>query len=345
MTRVTRCIVHAGAHKTGTTSVQDVLAAHRAELAAAGFVYPALGRGSRDHNALAHRLATCADDELPALRGALARASVSTGARPDGGATLLLSAEELSTRICHPDPWAGFDDGDYWAHRRQYLARFRSLLPAAERTDVFVCFRDHESYAHALYATKVLSGKVDCSFTDFVRRCAPIFDYTRQAEVLAEVLGPVQVQAFDALRGDLVNLSFAWLGLPLRVEHTPRLRPTPALDLIHWLARAAGQPEHKRRAAFCRAYRRPPGQKRQEGQEGQEGMAVHSLWPSAEARREFLHSCHPPPAIPWAAPPATGRLSDPAALERRADDIEAEYQQWLRDGGHRKHWLYFWRRW
>lgn len=336
MTRFTHCIVHAGTHKTGTTSVQDVLAAQRAELVAAGILYPALDGGSRDHNALAHRLATCADEELPLLREPLTRGSAGLGARPGGGATLLLSAEELSTRICGLDPWAGFDDGAYWEHRRQYLARLRSLLPAAARVEVFVCFRDHESYAHALYATKVLSGKVGWSFTEFVRRCAPIFDYGRQAEVLAEVLGPVHVQSFETLRCDLVNRSVAWLGLPLHVERTPRLRPTPALDLIHWLARPAGQRERERRAAFCRAKRRLPDK---------EGAAVRSLWPSAEARMDFLRHCQPPPLQSWAPSARIGDPVDPAALERRADQIEAEYQRWLRDGGHRKHWVYFWRRW
>jgi hypothetical protein len=336
MTRFTHCIVHAGTHKTGTTSVQDVLSLRRAELSAAGICYPALDGTSRDHNALAHRLATCADDELPALGELLMRAAAGVGARPGDGATLLLSAEELSTRIRGLDPWAGFDDGAYWEHRRQYLARLRGLLPHASKVEVFVCFRDHESYAHALYATKVLSGKVDWSFPEFVRRCAPIFDYARQAEVLAEVLGPVHVQSFETLRDDLVNRSFAWLGLPLRVERTPRLRPTPALDLIHWLARPADPRERARRAAFCRANRRLP--------DG-EGAPVRSLWPSGAARMDFLRHCRPPPLQSWAEPPTIADPVCPAALERRADEIEAVYQQWRRQGGSRRPWLHFWRRW
>ena len=336
MTRFAHCIVHVGTHKTGTTSVQSVLAAQRAELAAAGTLYPALDDASRDHNALAHRLATCADDELPALREQLAGGANGLGVRQGGGATLLLSAEELSTRICGSNPWVGFDDGAYWEHRRQYLARLRGLLPAAARVEVFVCFRDHESYAHALYATKVLSGKVDWSFAEFVRRCAPIFDYGRQAEVLAEVLGPVHVQSFETLRGDLANRSFAWLGLPLHVERTPRLRPTPALDLIHWLARPADQRERERRAAFSRVKRRLPDR---------EGAAVRSLWPSVEARMDFLRHCQPPPLQSWAPSTMTGDPVDPVALERRADQIEAEFQQWLREGGQRKHRVCFWRRW
>jgi len=54
MTRFTHCIVHAGTHKTGTTTVQNILAAHRTQLAASGFLYPAMGRKGKHHNPLAH---------------------------------------------------------------------------------------------------------------------------------------------------------------------------------------------------------------------------------------------------------------------------------------------------
>lgn len=325
MTRFTHCIVHAGSHKTGTTSLQHVLAARRTELAVAGFSYPALDRKTRNHNALAHRLATCSDDELPTWRRKLSAAPARLGTQRDGATALLLSAEEFSTRIGNVDPWAGFDDGAYWEHRRQYLARLRDVLPEGARVEVFLCLRDHESYAHALYATKMLSGKIGGSFGDFVRRCAPIFDYRRQVEVLAEVLGPVRLQSFDALRGDLVNRSFALLGLPVRVEHSPQLRATPALDRVHWLARAthAGVAAHerRRRATFCG---RDPGD---------QASAVRSLWSSESERQEFLGRCVPPPLEGWAPAATAGNIADPAFLERQSDSIESEYRQWLRDAG------------
>lgn len=189
MTRLTHCIVHAGSHKTGTTSLQDALSARRAELA----------------------------------------------------------AEEFSTRIGNPDPWAGFDDDAYGGGTGCSTWRgLRSVRPEGAPVEAFLGLRGHESYAHALYATKALSGQLDCSFAEFVQRCAPIFGYRRQAEVLAEVLGPVRRQSFDALRGDLVNGGFAWLRLPLRVERTPRLRPTPT----------PGPTRLPRRCAACEAPKR-----------------------------------------------------------------------------------------
>jgi hypothetical protein len=340
MTRYTRCIVHAGTHKTATTTVQNLLHLHRAELAASGFFYPAMGPKCRDHNPLAHRLATCTDDDLASVRDALTGRSARAGVRLGGEARLLLSAEEFSTRICKAHAWAEFDDGAYWEQRRRYLARLRQVLPQAAEVEVFVCFRDHESYAHALYATKVLSGKVDWGFAEFVRRCAPIFDYRRQVEVLAQALGPVRVESYEHLHGDLANRVFGWLGLPIRVETTPRLRPTPTLDLIYWLATAeqsqAVPAQRKQRAAFCRACQAKPG-----------GAAagVASLWQSAQDRQDFLRQCHAPPLEGWPQMPAAGKIADPAFLAHRAEEIEAEYRQWLQTpGGGRKHWLHFWRR-
>ena len=340
MTRFTHCIVHAGTHKTGTTTVQAVLAAQRAELAASGFLYPAIEGKVRDHNPLAHRLATCTDDDLASIREGLTGRSASAGVRLGDAARLLLSAEELSTRICNPHPWAGFNDGDYWDRRRHYLARFRRVLPQQAHLEVFVCFRDHESYAHSLYATKVLRGQVNWCFPEFVRRCAPIFDYRRQIDVLEEALGPVRVESYEQLRGDLVNRVFACLGVPIRVEQSPRLRPTPPLDLIHWLATVVqsqpGRDERKQRAAFCRDYRRAPEAT---------GVAVESLWQSSQQRQDFLGACQVPPLDGWPPVHATGRIADPAALDRRTAEIEAEYRQWRqRYDGRRKHWIYFWRR-
>lgn len=329
MTRFTHCIVHAGTHKTGTTTVQNVMATRRADLAAADIHYPAINAKARDHNSLAHKLATCADAELKSARHEL---------RGDP-ATLLLSAEEFSTRICNPDPWAEFDDGAYWERRKHYLSRLRSVLPDSAQIEVFICFRDHESYAHTLYATKILSGKVDWSFGEFVRRCAPIFDYRRQVEVLAEMLGPVRVKGYDELRGDLANRFFDWLDVPIQVERTPRLNPTPTLDLIQWLAQtlqtATQRHDRTRRAEFCRAYVPKPGGK---------DVSVDSLWPSEQVRSDFLGQCHPPPLEDWPLPVAAGRITDPAALQRRAQEIESEYRQWLRAGSHRKLWHSFWRR-
>lgn len=158
--------------------------------------------------------------------------------------------------------------------------------------------------------------------------------------MLEQALGPVRAESYEQLRGDLANRVFAWLGLPIRVERTPRLRPTPSLDLIHWLATAvqsqAGPAQHKQRAAFCRAYQPQPGGA---------GAAVASLWQSAQARQDFLRQCHPPPLDGWPQMHVSGDIVDPAVLVHRADEIEAEYRQWLHaPGGGRKHWLHFWRR-
>ena len=314
MTRFAHCIVHAGTHKTGTTTVQDVLAAHRAELAAAGIHYPALERQGRDHNVLVHRLAVCTDDELKAARDDLVRDAGRLRLRQGTAATLLLSAEEISTRICNPDPWAGFDDGSYWDQRRRFLARLRSVLPEGASVETFICFRDPESYAHSLYATKLLSGKFDWSFVEFVRRCAPIFDYGRQVEVLAEGLGPVRVESYEHLRSDLANRVFGWLGVPIQVEHTPRLKATPTLDLIHWLARSV-QTAEGRADRRCGVLPRLPHQAPGAARCGRQSLALGT------GAQDFLRQCQAPPLEDWPPPAAAGPIADPRtsiAVRRRS---------------------------
>ena len=217
---------------------------------------------------------------------------------------------------------------------------FGKCFQNAATVEVFLCFREHESYAHALYASKVLSGKVDWSFPEFARRCAPIFDYRRQVEVMREELGAVRVERFEHLRGDLANGFFAWIGVPIRVASTPRLRPTPRTGPDPLVATPAQSPtpadERARRASFCRDYRRKPGAAY---------VTVESLWQSPQQRQDFLGQCHPPPLTEWPAMPSSARITDPAALDQRMAEIEVEYRQWRqRYGGRRKHWIYFWRR-
>ena len=78
-------------------------AAHRAELAAAGIHYPALDSKGRDHNALVHRLAICADAELKFAGQGTGECNFR--AQPlHADAPLVLSAEEISTRIQTPTP-------------------------------------------------------------------------------------------------------------------------------------------------------------------------------------------------------------------------------------------------
>jgi hypothetical protein len=144
--------VHAGSHKTGTTTLQGVLAARRARAGgrpASG--YPALGGKARNHNALAHQLATCADDDLPILRRRLAAAPRGWRAAGRYGRAAA-ERREFSTRIGNLDPGR---------LRRRRLLGAAAAVPRAPARRVaarrahrgFLCLRDHESYAHALYAT------------------------------------------------------------------------------------------------------------------------------------------------------------------------------------------------
>src|SRR5688572_14535297 len=106
-----RLILHAGTHKTGTTSIQAALAENRRWLSERGFVYPQLSFCSRSHNGFAHRLALAGKGE--SLRLELQRAVA-------GGHAAIMSAEEVSVDTRN---WEALANDDYWERRRHYLQK------------------------------------------------------------------------------------------------------------------------------------------------------------------------------------------------------------------------------
>lgn len=90
-----RAILHIGLHKTGTTMIQDTLAANAERLAGHGVVYPRLGRPSGHHG-----LACDWNPHLsPAFRfpgGAVGTLEALARAHGRSDRTLILSSEELS---------------------------------------------------------------------------------------------------------------------------------------------------------------------------------------------------------------------------------------------------------
>jgi hypothetical protein len=276
-----RCIIHAGTHKTGTTTLQSIFSKKRDILKGLNYYYPILDKKGKCHNKLAHHLATCNNQDLLNIRRTLAGCVNSID---DSRDCLFLSAEEFSTRICTPVPWQGFEVA-YYDSRRLYLERLLQVLADFERVDTFICFREHEEYAHSLYATKLLSGQIQCSFQEFVTRCAPIFDYQGQLSAF-ENFSPVHVKRYEDIKDDLEAKFLSWLEIPLRSVKTARLKQTPPIELIYWLSQGVQDGiddlERKLRAVFCRSL-------------SLENLDVNysaeSLWESEGQRERFLRSC------------------------------------------------------
>ncbi len=165
-----RLVLHAGTHKTGTTSIQSSLAENRDWLRERGYVYPSLGPVG--HNEFAYRLSRVKPDGVETLHAELMSVA-------DPGRVLVLSAEEFSTHLVGAKQWR-FDKHDYWDLRRDYLKRLQTVLRDFDEIGVFLCFRRHDNFAQSLYATNILSNQYRWSFAEFRERCAPLFDYRRQ---------------------------------------------------------------------------------------------------------------------------------------------------------------------
>ena len=310
-----RCVLHVGTHKTGTTTIQNAIAERREELKEKKIYYPALDKKGKSHNKLAHRLATCKNGDLIELRKILNGCVDSIKNQND---CLLLSAEEFSTRICFPDPYEKFDSS-YFDNRYIYLEKLWEIVSDFEKVDTYICFRNHEEYAHSLYATKLLRGQIKGSFQDFVKQCVPIFDYHSQLSVF-EAFGPVHVKRFEDMKDDLVASFFSWLDIPLRPVKTARLKQTPPLELIFWLAQGVqagiNDRERKLRAQFCRNF---------PVENLDVPVPAESLWESEEERDRFFHACT---FVDGKKPMMKGRTVNYAALQINQKKIDAMFFKW-----------------
>ncbi|WP_339851457.1 hypothetical protein [Roseovarius nubinhibens] len=177
-----RLVLHIGTHKTGTTWVQDCLAAARAPLAQAQVIYPDLSPHSGHHGFLTDWIALPAAYATPGGgRAGLARLARQLR---DSEATLLLSSEELS-RAGGP---GGYTDLDV----------LRSLFAGYDIL-VLCVLRDQLSFLQSVYAEiararlpprppdlvgeAVETGMVDGVFCDY----GGLYDRLRQSFAADEI--------------------------------------------------------------------------------------------------------------------------------------------------------------
>ncbi|MEX1177827.1 MAG: hypothetical protein WEB09_05150 [Nitriliruptor sp.] len=229
-----RMFLHAGTHKTGTTSVQRVLATHRGWLREHGIVYPNsapfLGGSHEAHLRVAHAL-TGTDPAAVAAAGEFL--DQLAGDLVDDEAALL-SAEPLWRHI-HGTRSTWPADVDYWTRRRAYLDAVAAALHRWDIT-VLVTLREPASLAASLYLEAVLAGTCDTDFDGFLDDRAPFFDPSAQIAAVEEHLGPVCV---DHHGPDAVARFHQRLGVPEppALAGAPRLRTAVDPRLVEWVRR------------------------------------------------------------------------------------------------------------
>lgn len=184
-----RCYLHVGTHKTGTTSVQSLLAEHAHGFAASGLYVPTAGRVSRlgGHHNVAWELN--ADKRFDAARGTL-------------DDVLAEIAHCAAPRVC-----LSSEDFEYLHDRPHGLRRIADGLSAiGYEAVVIVYLRPQAGYAESLYAELVKHGLaqtfdafLDTILTTGEYRFADCwrfaFDYERLLDGFAAVFGSHRIIA------------------------------------------------------------------------------------------------------------------------------------------------------
>jgi hypothetical protein len=222
-------ILHLGTEKTGTTTIQAVLAEQREALLAAGACYPVEpGRGwgpnATNHHALAllavgernpktrEFLALLGGGEQPqrAIEDAARRLTAELEALPETVRTVVFSTEFLHSRVARPDQ----------------VERLRTLLaPYFGAFRVIVYIRRQDQLAVSHYSTLLRNGRVTPMLPDPRRADRTYYDFEQLIGRWAAVFGQeaMRPRLFERrlLEGGDVVLDFlkvAGIAAPLPVD-------------------------------------------------------------------------------------------------------------------------------
>jgi hypothetical protein len=216
-----RLVIHVGTHKTGTTALQDGMAARADALLASGWLYPGAGRAPlmAGHHNLAWALS--GDRRLQGNPVGEVMAELA-----GHGGPAILSSEDFTGML--PDRAAAFLD----------LARSAGFAP-----EFVVLLREQSAYAVSLYMTAIQLGYT-APLSDFLGSAAADgavihhewrFPF-RYDEFLAQLPALVRVGSYDALRGGLGPGFAALAGLPAGVFAAPLPRANQRIDAAAGMA-------------------------------------------------------------------------------------------------------------
>jgi hypothetical protein len=206
-----RLILHAGTHKTGTTSIQKVLSDNRSWLRHHGLIYPD-GDGVRHHHEFAGAFTGSPKRSAQAVQ-------FLDGARTQFESprdVILISSENVYRHIEGHNDFKHFADADYWVRRDGYLRRLAEALHGFDVT-VLLFFRERQSFARSLYAELVLSKKRwQGSPGEFVAEFCHWFEYERQIATFKAVFSNVRTLSYEkATEQGLIRTFFRTIEFPM----------------------------------------------------------------------------------------------------------------------------------
>jgi hypothetical protein len=207
-----KLLLHPGVHKTGTTSIQQVLFDNRRWLSHQGLVYP-IERpfvGPRAHHNFAHALAHGGTNEKETARRFLETAA--NNARPSD--TVIISSEPIYRHYLGSDDWAGLVAADYSANRRAYLAVLAEILEDFD-VEVILYLRDYGYWLAWLHRVlkreKVWAGGPARFKKEFGER----FAFEHQIAMFADYFPRVRTFRYEeAKEQGLITHFFDTIGFP-----------------------------------------------------------------------------------------------------------------------------------
>ena len=302
-----RLLLHAGTHKTGTSTIQAALDRHRSWLRDRGVLYPdarvVYGGDHAAHHPFAHDVA---DDPASASARVFVD-HVAREARPHD--VVLLSAEPIYRHVLG-------DAGGWWQRHRDYVAALGDLL-AGHDVEVVIVLRRRDTFAESLYHERVSKG-FGHSFEHLVGRLDRLLDFERQIRVFSEVFPTVRTMRYEPMAEEGLLVGFMeGLGLPVPPnEQVEWARRSVDARLSLWMASAYRDDADEELVTQRRRFAKNPV-----SDELFDDYGRVTLWDDRELRRRLLDSYGDHGPIEDDRAPA--RLTP--EVERRIDDAFDRY--------------------
>lgn len=234
-----RLILHAGTHKTGTTSIQQVLLDGRDWLETQGLYVPnSRSSASSGHFQFCGAFSNTNEDNRKKAKKFIGRAK--NAAR--NSQAMILSSERAyrhvftqRDQVSRDEEFAGLVAPDYWERRDSYLKELAGALSDFD-VEVVLYFRDYEYFLTWLHRTIVKRNAWDGDFEAFRDAFGDRFRYGRQLEVFQRHFQTIHVHSYEMAREKgLMAHFFKGIGYSA----------PPGADAV-WLRRA-GQPARPKR--------------------------------------------------------------------------------------------------
>jgi len=322
---MTRLMLHAGTHKTGTTALQSTLARIRPQLADRNILYPdfssQLGGASRAHHQFVSTVVHPATGRERAreVRGILDE-QISGGRETQ----VLLSSEAVYRHVRSRYEWRQLPAEEFWPLHLEYLQALALLLHGME-IEVLLVLRRPDAFAVSLYSEFVMNGVDVPPFEDWLPSAAPMLDYDRQIVCFTQAFNQVTTVRYEDLCAGGLEESFLRLvGVEgVNVPRRGRTRQSAEVRVLLWMReQRLGAASERHSFVRSRIYR--------ELLDTDE--LVRSLWSSTDARNDFLASLDGDHgASYWPAP--TDEIV-PALLDEATSTRIAEgWLRWKQGGG------------